>query len=740
MKKILLTVFLLYRLVSPAQLDFTRNDTVPVFANSQQLLFPWAGGINFAQFSEIDLDLDGTNDLFVFDRTGNKITAYLNGGTPGQVDYRLAPQYVSNFPSLHDWVLLRDYNCDGKADIFTCSVGFNPGIAVWENVSAPGNLQFQLVNNSLLSDVEPNSTHLQQNIFVAATDIPAIRDIDNDGDMDVLCFESGGTTVEWHRNMSMELYGTCDSLVYRLETSCWGEFVESVMNSSLTLNQPCPAPPVHSENAAGTRNLHSGSCLECFNTDGDADQDLLIGDLMNAHIVYGRNGGTASFAQLDYSDINYPSYDTILDLNLFSCGFHADVNNDGARDLLFSPNAMNVSENHRSVWYYRNNGTDDSVRANFVQRDFLQDEMIETGEGAVPCLFDYDHDGDLDLFIGSYGIYNASGPYISQIALYRNIGSATNPSFALQTSDFAGLHSASLNIAYPVPAFADLDGDGDEDMLVGDLVGRLNYFRKDPGPDDNFVFVQSYYGGIDIGSYAVPQFVDADRDGLPDLVIGEQSGNLDYYHNSGTASSPNFVLTAPFFGNVMVTAPLYVTGYSTPAFWDDHGNYVLFCGSERGMLFRYDNIDGNLAGSFTKTDSTLASTVEGARIAPAIGDLNGDSIPDLILGNYAGGVSFFYGDLNTGIHEELQVQSFFSVYPNPALNEFRLQTDLSPEEFPLTVKIYAANGQVVEQMMLADIKTPVSAAGLPGGLYIVSVQTSAGKISYAKMVLSGIGF
>ena len=120
MKKLFfIFVFVFSVLAGKSQLQFFRYDSVEVYEGSQQLLFPWAGGMNFCQFSSIDLDLDGTEDLFVFDRSGNKILTFLNNGTANQVDYSLAPQYVSQFPPLHDWAILRDYNCDGKMDIFT---------------------------------------------------------------------------------------------------------------------------------------------------------------------------------------------------------------------------------------------------------------------------------------------------------------------------------------------------------------------------------------------------------------------------------------------------------------------------------------------------------------------------------------------------------------------------------------------------------------------------------------------
>ncbi|HET6992395.1 MAG TPA: VCBS repeat-containing protein, partial [Bacteroidia bacterium] len=554
----------------------------------------------------------------VFDRTGNKITTYINNGTANQVDYKLAPQYVTRFPLLHDWAILRDYNCDGKMDIFTAYTGASPGISVWENVStiATG-LQFQLVANPIVSDFTPNSTDSIRTLWVTNVDIPAIRDVDNDGDLDVLTYDGSGVHVEFHRNMSKENWGVCDSLKFRLQTACWGDFAENTLNANLTLNDSCAAVPrTHgnsSDNHSPLHNLHNGSCLECINTNNDNDQDILIGDISNQYMTYGKNGGDSAFAKMDSVDTRYPNYDSTLTMFIWNCAFHVDVDNDGNKDLIMCPNASNSSENTKSCWYYHNTGTNSDVRAQFIKDNFLQSDMIECGEGAFPRFFDYDGDGDLDLFIGNYGYFNSSSPYASKIALYKNIGTVNAPSFKLQTDDFANLFATTSNIVAPVPTFWDLDNDGDKDMLIGDATGKLHYYRKDPGPADNFVFVSSNYQGIDVGNYSTPQLVDVDRDGLPDLLIGEQSGNVNYYHNTGTAAAPNFVLTSSFFGSVLVNQVGYITGYSVPYLWDNNGSYTLLVGSERGFLFRYDNIDGNLTGNFTLTDSLYVTSREGLR-------------------------------------------------------------------------------------------------------------------------------
>lgn len=735
-----LFIFLASLLACPlsAQIIFIRSDSVPVIANSQPLSMPWVGGINFAQFSDIDLDQDGTPDLFVFDRTGNKITTYLNNGTPNQVDYVAAPQYVYQFPLLHDWALLRDYNCDGKMDIFTAfSEGPHPGIAVWKNTSTlAGGLSFQLVEFPILTNKTPNSTNILDTLKVSNVDIPALRDVDNDGDLDVLTFELSGVSIEFHRNLSMELYGTCDSLTFRLENLCWGNISENTLNSSLTLNTPCPSPPAVSTEIVARLDRHNGSCLECFGTDGDADTDILIGDLSNSHIVYGRNGGSTASALIDTVDTFYPNYDSTVEMNLFNCAYRLDVDNDGNDDLIFAPNAMNTSANFRSAWYYHNTGTDDSVRAQFVKNGFLQDEMIEVGEGAFPRFHDYDNDNDEDLFIANYGYHSNSGLYPSKIALYKNTGSPTTPAYQLVTDDFADLFANTSGITCPVPAFGDLDGDGDADMIIGDAAGRLHYYRKDPGPADNFVFVQSFYQGIDVGNYATPQLADVDRDGILDLLIGEQSGNVNYYRNTGTASSPTFALTSALFGNAIVTEAGFTTGYSVPFLWDDGGDYVLLVGSERGFLFRYDNIDGNLSGSFTLTDSLYVSSREGLRIAPWMADIDNDTIMDLVLGNYAGGVSLFMGNLNTGMNELSSVPAFFDIYPNPAQETITITSTLPAHELPATISLFTLEGKQVLSQRMTSSQEKINVSSLAAGVYSCTVQTKSGAASHRKIVIN----
>lgn len=734
-----LTCLLIGEISAQSNLQFVRNDSILVTQAGDTLYNPWAGGLNFCQYSSIDLDLDGKDDIFVFDRTGDRISTYLNLGGAGETKFKHAPQYVNNFPVLQGWAILRDYNCDGLEDIFTFGAGPNGGIDVYKNTSTLQNgLQFQLAQHILRANVTPNSTNIIDDIKVTSVDVPAIRDVDHDGDLDILTFNVGGTTVEMFRNLSQEQFLNCDSLKFTLETTCFGEFTENTLNASITLNTPCPPPPVAEGNSYATeRSRHAGSCIECIDTDGDTDEDLLVGDLTNNHVVYLRNGGTPTSALMDQADATYPSYDTILNMNIFACGYHLDVNNDGNRDVIFSPNASATVENFNSNWMYLNTGTNDSVILSFQTRNFLQGGMIEVGEGAVPRWFDYDLDGDLDLFIGNYGYYSSSGLYPSKIALFKNVGTFNTPKYQEVTDDFASLYANAYNIISPIPTFGDLDGDGDRDMLVGDVIGKLHFFRKDAGPADNFVLATANYQSIDVGNNAAPQLIDVDRDGKLDLIIGEQSGNVNYYRNTGTQSAPIFTLITTNFGGVHVQAPSFISGYSIPCMWDNNGSYVLAVGSERGFIYRYDNIDGNLAGNFTLTDSTYISTREGMRVAPWFNYIDGDTLIDMVLGNYSGGVSIFQGTiLNSIVDQEVISQSTLQCYPNPADNEIHLSGWSQNTQFPVAVTLFDLAGKAIQTSQLERGDQGIDTRNLAAGSYIGTTKDRDGKSSTFRFVVT----
>jgi hypothetical protein len=129
-----------------------------------------------------------------------------------------------------------------------------------------------------------------------------------------------------------------------------------------------------------------------------------------------------------------------------------DLDGDGDLDLV-------VGEGSGTLNYYRNIGTRTAPVFELVSDEWLG---IDPGRRSAPHLVDIDGDGDLDLLVGS----ESDG-----LKLYRNTGTRTAPIFTLEAGFAVPVQG------YATPAAADLDGDGDIDLLVGGVGGGLLYFE-----------------------------------------------------------------------------------------------------------------------------------------------------------------------------------------------------------------------------------------------------------------------
>jgi len=726
-------------LVGPAcmaQWNLHFDGSIPVHRQGTHLDLAWAGGLNFVQVSEIDLDGDGLKDLFLFDRSGNKVITLLNTGGTGTPGYALTRRYdrVDPFPKLHDWALLRDYDRDGREDLFTYSTA---GFAVYRNTSTPGNLSFELITPQMRSNYVSNQgDDVFANLFMSQIDLPGIVDVDGDGDLDILTFSLLNTYVEYHRNLSMERYGTPDSLVFELRNRCWGFFLEDANTNAIRLDRPCsfnvPNPEVgdgpHGDPSAdGRPKAHAGSALTPLDLNGDGLMDLLLGDVGFNNVVALYNGGTTGRALMTQVDDSFPSYDRPVDLALFPASFYLDLDNDGRRDLLVSPNALSLARNVKSMWRYKNTGTDASPVFEFQQEDLFQDRMLDFGEGAYPVPFDHDGDGLMDLVVANHHYFEPRGNF-GAMALLRNTGTATEPAFELVTDDWMGLSISGIGFSM-YPAFADLDGDGDLDMLIGDMEGRLHHYENiATGPVANFrltrLNITDALGAIiDVGQFATPHFTDLDGDGLVDLVVGERNGNLNQYRNTGTAQVPAWTLVTENLGGVSTAEWWNVTGHSVPFFFRNAGgDREVLLGSASGWLYHYGGIEGNINGTWTLLDSAFMGLYDGHRTAPCLYDFTGDGKLDLVLGNYRGGLSFWRSDAPSGITgPRTPAQPGFTLLPNPAAERVELVLDEPPPAGSYW-SLRNGLGQEVLRRPAATQRSTVELGGLSEGVYLVRLE------------------
>ena len=85
------------------------------------------------------------------------------------------------------------------------------------------------------------------------------------------------------------------------------------------------------------------------------------------------------------------------------------------------------------------------------------------------------------------------------------------------------------------------------------------------------------------------------------------------------------------------------------------------------LIYKYTNIDGNLGGTFTLLDSAFDSIYEPSRVSLARFDIDNDSYPDLVTGNFCGGIRFYTHFNTVGINTTQVVEAEpFDIFPNPA--------------------------------------------------------------------------
>lgn len=704
--------------------------------NGDRLNYALSGGLNNPQFSEVDLNNDGLQDLFLFDRKGNVVLTFLNNGPNAENHYQYAPEYANNFPRVKEWALIRDYNCDNIGDLFAFStIPGVFGVQVWKgSYNADNEISYEMLTfpaNAFdnLYYLHP-FTGLNTNIVVTGEDIPALDDLDNDGDLDVLTFNPGGGYIEYYENQSMDLGFGCDTLLFDLVDECWGRFYESGLTNSIDLSPMMDSCINRAEFIGKSGGVHVGSTVLTLDMDADNDKDLILGDITFPHLNMAINGGNADTSFLIQQDPTFPSENIPVDVNTFPGAFYLDVDNDGLKDLIAAPNAQNISENYFCSWFYKNEGANNQPSFDFVTNTFLVDEMIDFGSEANPVFFDHNSDGLLDIVVGSGGYFNPGGVFDARLFLFENVGTLSDPKYELADENYAGLMGLGLRSLHP--AFADIDNDDDEDMLLGEEMGKLFYFENQDIGDGVAVFSSfvANFQGIDVGQFSTPVFEDMNRDNLIDLVIGEFNGNVNYYQNTGTQEVPVFTLFNSFFGEIDTREPGFSTGYSQPIVMEIGGEYQIFTGGEPGNLKRYTNVESNLfTGSFIEADSNHADLFVGERIRIDMADINDDGMVEIVIGNRRGGISIFsQSEINTvSINNVSLPENFISLYPNPTRGQIRLdfQNDLTES---VKTKVLNALGQVIHSVELdADYSLDISY--LPSGVYFISFFAENGFIT-----------
>jgi hypothetical protein len=340
--------------------------------------------------------------------------------------------------------------------------------------------------------------------------------------------------------------------------------------------------------------------------DGDGKADIVVANNTSSNTIsVFRNTSTSRTvslaAKVDFSTGNNPNSVVI-----------GDVDGDGKLDLVVT----NVDDNTISV--FRNTSTPGSITTG----SFASKVDLTTGD--VPysvALGDIDGDGKPDLVVA-----NVENNTVSVLRNKSTSGSITTGSFASKVDYTTG------DVPYSV-ALGDIDGDSKLDLVVAN-------------EENNTVSVlrnTSTYGSITAGSFALkvdfttsgsPYCIvigDVDRDDKPDLVITNAGNNtVSVLRNTSTYGS---ITESSFAEKVDFTTG---EGPYSVALGDIDGDgkldlVVANAENNKVSVLRNTSTYGSItAGSFvSKVDFTTGDLP----YSVALGDIDGDGIPDVTVAN-----------------------------------------------------------------------------------------------------------
>ena len=585
---------------------FTRSVTpFPVFDESGEAYeIPFLGGFNVPRPQWVDIDADGDLDLFVQETT-NRLLFFEREDTPEGRRHTWRPEAYADL-EVGEWFRFVDVDGDGDRDLLAESP-FSY-VRLYRNTGTTGGATFELIADTL-RDTRGEA------IFSDRQNIPNAADMDCDGRLDLLIGRLVGTVTRYEATGAIG------------ENASPFRHITDRFEDIEIIADPAAAgalPPFE-----GLRpSLHGANTMALADFDADGDTDMFWGDFFEAGLLLIENAGSCAAPNLRVEPRPFP-----LDDPIRTSGYNAptfgDYDGDGDLDLLMGVlggayNANTTTADNLMLFSQEADGGFELRTRRFISQ-------IDVGSESVVSLVDLDGDADLDMLLGNK--IDPSDLTNSHVFLFENEGTATAPAFRRAGRfDMPGAY-------HNAPAFGDLDGDGDLDMLLGTWRDEIRYVRNDGSASEPaFVLVDSAFVEITRGSNATPALGDLDGDGDLDLMIGESSGALNYYENVGSPTEPNFEFVSDEYGEIDIGR----RSFPKLIDHDGDGDLDLVVGTESDGIRYFRNDGDSAAPRFVEADGDFPPPEALPLFAtPEFGDLDGDGDLDLVLGTAGGGIHYY---------------------------------------------------------------------------------------------------
>ena len=271
---------------------------------------------------------------------------------------------------------------------------------------------------------------------------------------------------------------------------------------------------------------------------------------------------------------------------------------------------------------------------------------------------DLNGDGKLDFLVGKEN---------GRIALFLNEGTPETPAWRLVREEISaqsvapGKNKTKLGVidvgTHAAPALVDFDLDGDLDLFVGSGDGRFFFFKNIGNPIlPSFFLVRDDSISRDFGNRLVPYFADVNKDRLPDLLVGNQKGEVYLLINEGSRSRQEGIICRelpsgdedpeekfPCRIKPRLLLSIGPESHAAPAMvdWDGDGDQDLFVGKSDGTIAYYENKGDAVNGDWRLVQRRFLAIDEGGFAAPVFLETNDDGKPDMLIGSSTEEISLY---------------------------------------------------------------------------------------------------
>ncbi|AWW31398.1 T9SS C-terminal target domain-containing protein [Echinicola strongylocentroti] len=705
MKHLLSFVLLLITFSSQGQKAY-RFTEKEVNQNGKTLPMAFAGGINAAQIQTMDVNGNGTEELVIWDINSRNLKIFeQNEGTFTHLPYmhHFFPEDVSGF------LVLADFDGDGKKDLFT-STAF--GIKAYRNVTPQGQSfpSWEVAENFLKLE---NGSNFQANNL----DVPAIQDLDGDGDLDVVIFNFAvGDYLEYYQNTSVERNGSPGVDGFAPQKVRWGNF-EFCGCGDFSFGRTCDGDLISRklpQNQENNSTKHSGGhsvLLRDFNNDGVLD--LVMGQDECNTLYYLPNQGSNTAPLFTSAETSIPGFGKMPTFPIFHVGQYLNDN------LLISSNSSQTSltagiDFSQSI--YQLEGTNPALKTSA----FLQEDMVDLGENTRP------------FFKGN----NASGQLIVTANTIQN-GTAIGQAFSyawngetMELTDTDHLNLSSLGLTdlqyLEVTSAAQQQHLFISGVKIEDFVLTRDLFYSQSGAADDLTPVDI----PNITLRANDHFDYYQYNGENFMLLARQTGELLRYKVSFDEIPTFELLNEDYLGFSDNPSRRNLAVKSAPS----NGRLDLYTVDQRGILgYLPDFIHSNSPQSELLTlpngDMTTTRLGRNTWIATVPAAFGGKT--HLVLGNNGGGVQLLE-DISNGIDPPVDGQLQVNLYPNPSSGPAFLLSNESGK-----ARMVNSLGQVLVEEFNIEANTPaeMDVRTLASGIYFVQFTADTGKGTTKKLIV-----